>query len=336
MKTLLKVIVSLVIVSALVLLGIKAVKNKKAKEASSPIAKIYPIVVKTMHPKSSKVKLTLPYLAIGMNESDVKLSSRIASRVLEIIQSGVAVKKGEILAKLDTTDIVANINALKISLLNLNKSHKRTKSLYRVKGASIEKLQKEQTQIAGLNAKIEALKNQLTYATLISPINGIITKISSAVGDVAMPGKPMVQISANKGFSLLVRTPQNIIPKAVIYGDKEYLLHTLNSTYHGLKEFKAYLNDAKGVTSGERIEVEVVIFESEGTLLPFDAILNREGESEVLEINGTHATPRKVTLLQSATEGVVVADDLSNQNIVIAKPDILLKLTSGYMMKVEE
>ena len=336
MKKVLKIVLALLIVAVLVVLGIKTLKNKKAQEASSPVAKIYPVVVKTMQPKSSIVKLTLPYLAVGMNESDVTLSSRIASRVLEMTQSGVHVKKGELLAKLDTTDILANIDALKVSLLNLRKSHKRTQALYRVKGASVEQLQKEQSEMAGLNAKIKALKNQLSYATLISPIDGIVTKVSSAVGDVTMPGKPMVQISAQKGFSLLVRTPENVTPKAVMYGGKEYDLHALNSTYHGLNEFKAYVDEAKGLTSGERVEGEVVIFEGQGVLLPFDAILNREGNSEVLEVNGTHAIPRKVTVLQSAQQGLVVADDLSDQKIVLAKPDILLKLTSGYALKVKE
>ena len=180
---------------------------------------------------------------------------------------------------------------------------------------------------------MKSLENQLSYATLVAPIDGVITKTLAAVGDVTMPGKPMVQIGAKKGFSLLVRTPEDITPKAVIYKGKEYELNSLNSTYHGLKEFKAYLNDAKGVTSGERIEVEVVVYEGKGTLLPFDAILNRQGSSEVLEVNATHATPRRVTILQSAQEGVVVADDLSGVKIVVAKPDILLKLTSGYALK---
>ncbi len=336
MKKILKIVLALIVVALLVVLGIKTVKNKKEKEASAPVAKIYPIVAKTMQAKSSEVKLTLSYLAQGMNESDVTLSSRIASRVLKMTQSGAKVKRGEVLATLDTTDIMANMNALKVSLLNLQKSHTRTQALYKVKGASIEQLQKEQSEIAGLKAKLKALKNQLSYARLIAPTDGIVTKVLSAVGDVAMPGKPMIQISAQKGFSLLVRTPENITPQAILYEGKEYTLHALNSTYHGLKEFKAYVNEAKGLASGERVEVEVVIFEGKGVLLPFDAILNREGKSEVLVVKGTHAVPKKVTVLQSAEQGVLVADDVAGQNVVLAKPDILLKLTSGYALKVKE
>jgi len=100
MKMLLKIILLLLIIAVLGVVGVKKLKEKKAQEASSPIAKIYPIVVKSMQPKSSQVKLTLPYLAIGANESDVTLSSRIASRVEKMILSGVSVKKGEVIKKL--------------------------------------------------------------------------------------------------------------------------------------------------------------------------------------------------------------------------------------------
>jgi len=336
LATLLKIALVLIIVAGLAKFAITKLKEKKAKEASAPMAKVYPIVAKSMQPKSSQVKLTLPYLAQSINESDVTLSSRIASRIIKITKSGKHVKKGEVLVKLDTTDVMANIQALKVSLRNLKKSHQRTKSLYKVQGASIEQLQKEESAIEGVNAKIKALKNQLSYAKILSPIDGVVTKVLSAVGDVTMPGKPMVHISANNGFSLIVRTPDNINPKAVMYGGKEYQLHALNSTYHGLKEYKAYINEANGLSSQERVEVEVVVFEGHGVLLPFDAILNRNGESEVLVIKGNHATPKKVKVLQSAEQGVVVADDLSGLKIVIAKPDILLKLTSGYALKVKE
>jgi flagellar basal body-associated protein FliL len=84
MKKILRIVLILAAIAALVLLGLKAVKNKKAKEASTPVAKVYPLVVQTMTPKISTAKLTLPYLAVSENEADVALSSRIASRVESI------------------------------------------------------------------------------------------------------------------------------------------------------------------------------------------------------------------------------------------------------------
>ena len=335
MKKILKVALILVVIAVLVLLGLKAVKNKKAREASAPTAKTYPIVVQTMVPRTSSFRLTLPYLAISINETDVTLSSRIASRVESIKKSGESVKAGEVVARLDTTDLTAKIDAAKIKLKNQISSLRRTKNLYKAKGASIEQLQKEQSAIASLQAVLKTLQNQLGYATLNAPTSGVIAKTMMAEGDIAMPGKPLMQISAENGFSLLVRTPEDISPKALIYREKEYRLDPLNSTFNGLKEFKAYI-DVKGMTSGDKVEVDIVVFDGEGIKLPFDAILNRSGESFVMLANGDRAVPRKIQIIQSAQEGVAISDKLEGEKIVIAKPDILLRLVSGYTLKVKE
>ena len=332
MKKIVKIVIILAVIALLVILGMKAVNNKKAQEASKPVAKVYPIVVQTMIPKVSNVTLTLPYLAESVNETDVKISSRIAARIEQIKKSGDSVTKGEIVAKLDTTDLNAKIIAAKIALENLQKSHKRTKALYKVKGASIEQLQKEQSALAGLNANLKALKNQLDYATLTAPISGIISKSFAAAGDITMPGKPLVQISADKDFSLMVRVPQDVTPQAVIFDHKAYTLNNLRSTFNGLNEYKAFV-DAKGLTAGDRVEVDIVIFKGKGTALPFDTILNRNGKSYVLLAKEGKAVAKEIQIRKKGQEGVVISDTLEGQKIIVAKQDILLKLLSGYAIR---
>jgi len=337
MKKGLKIGIAAIVAAALVIGGVRLVKAKRAQESKEVPAKVYPVVVQTMVPHKGTAQLTLPYLAEAHNETDVTLSSRIASRVEQIVKSGTAVKKGQVVATLDTTDLTANIEALKVSLNNALKSHARTEALYKVKGASIEQLQKEQSQIASLKAKLKAAENQLSYATIVSPIDGTVAKAMAAAGDVAMPGKPLLQISADTGFSLLVRTPKTITPKAVFFGGKSYALHPLGSTLRGLKEYKAFVNDKRGLSSGERVEVNVVIYDAkDAIMLPFDALLDRDGKSYVLEVQKNHAKAVMVHIVQSGEQGVVVKEKLAGKKIIIAKPDVLLKLTSGYTLKVKE
>ncbi|SFZ97936.1 efflux transporter, RND family, MFP subunit [hydrothermal vent metagenome] len=334
-KTLGKRGLILLVIAAIVAGGMMLVKAKRAKEAQKPTPKVYAMVVKTMQAEPSQAILTLPYLAQVQNDENVVLSSRMSARVLMIKQSGDAVKKGEILAKLDTEELRANIDSVKISLNNLLKTHKRTKALYRVKGASIEQLQKEESNIAALRAKLKALKSQMSYATLISPVSGVIAKSFETEGSIAMPGKPLLNISATKGFSLLVRLPDSIKPNAIIFKGKEYPLGALGSTYQGLNEYKAYV-DAAHLTAGETTEIRVVVFKGISTSLPFDAILNRDGKSYVLVIDKEKAIPKEVHIVQKGEEGVVVKENISKEKIVVAKPDILLKLLTGMAVKVEE
>ncbi len=334
-QKILRILIILLVIAAAVIGGMKLIKAKRAKEASTPVAKVYPVVVNTMVPKASEVSLTLPFLATSMNEEDVTLSSRLSARVEMIKKSGQRVHKGEPLVTLDTTDLMAEIKAAKISLANLRKSHERTKALYRVKGASIEQLQKEQSGIASLQAKLKALQNQLSYATLKAPVDGTIAKVFATEGTVAMPGKPLLQINAEEGFSLVVRSPSDIHPKALIYEDKVYPLFALGSTYHGLNEYKAFVK-AAGLTTGERVSIEVVVYQGTAVKLPFDAILNRNGKSYVLLVEDTHATPMEVHIRYSGQEGVVLKENVTDKQLIVAKPDIMLKLLSGHALKVKE
>lgn len=349
MSKIIKIGIGIAVVAALVVGAVKAVKTARAKEKEIPTAKVYPVVVSKMSPKVSQVKLTLPYLAEVANDKDVKISSRIAARIIKILPSGTSVKKGDLIVKLDTTSIQsalssvkAQMHAARISLQNLEATHRRTLKLLRVKGASIEQSQKEESMIAAAKASLNALKqkeielqNNLSYATITSPVNGVIAKTFASQGAVSSPGKALVSISSKEGFFLLVRVPSDLPIRGVEFAGKKYDAIALGSTFNGLAEYKVYTGQ-KNLTSGDRVEVNVIVFDAKGTLLPFDALLDRDGKSYVLVINKNHAKAEKVDIIQSGEQGVVIAQNLEGKNIVVAKPDILLKLTSGYALDIKE
>jgi len=345
----LKILVAIIIIGGIVFLGVSRLIELRKKSANAPVATIYPVIVKAMTPTISDAKLTLPYLAEVGNDKDVKLSSRISARILKIAKSGTRVNIGNILATLDTTTIKSNLvsvndqlKAVTIALKNLESTHQRTLDLLKVKGASIEQSQAEETHIANTKANIASLKekrreliNDLSYATIKSPVNGVIAKTFVSKGAMCMPGKPLLDISSNNGFYLMVRTPSNTPIKGVEFSGVTYPVVALGSTFHGLSEYKVYVKD-KHLITGDRVEVNVVTFHNKAVLLPFDAILNRDGKSYVLVVNANHANPLQVHIVQSAQQGIIISESLKDKKIVVAKPDILLKLTSGYILKVKE
>jgi len=349
MSKVIKIVLGIVVIAVLALSGIKAVKDAQARDKQIPPAIIYPITVKIIVPEIKKVKLTLPYLAEVYNDKDVVLSSRISSRIKNIKKSGSRVKKGDVVATLDTTTIKGNlssvndqIKALSINLQNLELTHKRTLDLLKVQGASIEQSQKEETQLANIKAQIASLqqkhielKNNLSYAVITSPVDGVIAKVQSTKGSVAMPGKPLASISSKNGFYLLVRVPRDIAIKGVVFNNKDYEVTSLGSTYHGLLEYKVYLNDTN-LISGDRVEIDVITYKDNGVLVPFDAILSKEKHNYIIEVKNNKPKVKQITIIQSAQQGVLVDTTVKGLKIVVAKPDILLRLSSGYKLKIEE
>ena len=350
MKTNKKTLVWTLVTIVVIIGGILAVKRAKNRENNLPPAKMYSIVVSTFDPAVDQVKLTLPYLAETQNDKDVKLTTKMAGRVEYIKPSGTTVKKGDVVARIDNTTVKGNINSVKAqidaqkqALDNLRETHKRTLELLEVKGASIEQSQMEESKIAGLESKVESLKqklneleNMLTYAVITSPVDGRVSKTMVNKGDVAMPGHPVASLSAENGFYLMVRVPDDLKISGVILNGNSYDAIPLNSTFHGLSEYKVYTNE-EGMTTGNRVTVDVVVFDGKAVKLPFDAVLNRNGKSYVMLVDGDKAVPREVNIIQTGENGIAISDkDLAGQKIVIAKQDILLKLASGVSLKVKE
>jgi multidrug efflux pump subunit AcrA (membrane-fusion protein) len=330
--------------------AIFAVMKAKKTENELPTAKIYAVTVPTITVRQRQVKLTLPYLAQTQNDMDVKLASKIATRVEYIKNSGTSVKKGEIVAQLDATSIEANkssiqsqLAATKTALKNLSSTHQRTLELLAVKGASIEQSEMEETRIAELEAKVESLvqnlndaTNMLTYATIKSPVDGQISNNLVNAGDMIMPGQPVATISARSDFYMALYVPSDLKVYSVNVGDKNYEAIPLNTTLNGLAAYKVNV-EASGMTTGERIEVDVEVFNGNAIKLPVDAILNRDGISYVFVKENDKAVATQINIIQSGEEGVVISNnELNGKEVVVAKQDILLTLLSGVKIKTEE
>lgn len=345
-----KTLIWTVVIILVILGGFLAIKRAKNRENNLPPAKMYSIVASTITPELEQTRLTLPYLAETQNDKDVKLASKIAGRITSIKPSGTVVKKGEVIARIDDTSIRGNINSVRAQLEaqqtaldNLKATHERTLELLEAKGASIEQSQMEESKIAGLVSKVESLKqklnelnNMLTYAVITSPVNGKISKTMVNLGDMAMPGHPVAALSAENGFYLMVRVPDDLAITGVLLDGKEYDATPLNSTFRGLSEYKVY-TDALNMTTGNRVTVDVIVYEGKAINLPFDAVLNRNGKSYVLLVEGDKAVPQEVNIVQTGENGIVISNnDLAGKELVVAKQDVLLKLSSGVSLKVKE
>ena len=360
MKKAIKILIFLLIVALLVIGAVRLVKKKKAEEAAIPLAKEYAVLAKTIAAKREHVSLTTPYLALVKSDKELKLVSKFPARVLQIAEEGAKVHKGDILVKLDDTALKSQLSGLawgltatknaiaatKVALANLYATHKRTKKLYQVRGASKEQLEREETKIAEakaklaslqakaaeLKSKIASIKNELSYAWIRAPFDATVGKKFANVGDIAMPGRPLLSLIDGASNYLLVRVPAQTKVYGLLYKGKRIALRDTRSTFNSLRELRADVNDP-ALVPGERAEVELITYEGEGTLLPQDAILSRDGKNYVLIAQGDHAVPQEVHLVASSDSGVVIAENLDGKRVVVAKPDILLKLLSGIKLR---
>ena len=356
-----KKIIWLLIAVLLIGGGVVLVKKKKQAMANIPPMKLYHQVVEVMPPTTQDIVLTLPALSEIQSDHDVELSSKLSARITSMVKSGDSVKKGQVVVTLDHEDLLAKREAIVLQIASLEAeivaqkialnaavdSHKRTKVLLDARGASVEQYDTETSNIASLEAGLKGLRskvslleqnsreveNLLSYALIVSPIDGSVSSTSANVGVIAMPGRPLLSIQADSGKYLLIRTADDILPTEVIFEGLHHPLLPLNHTYKGLDEYRADVETKR--SSGERLPVRLVTYKGAGTLIPLSALLQKEGQSLCFIPDGEKAVPVPVKVVASGTEGVVV-EGLQASQVIVAKPDILLKLLAGTPISVKK
>lgn len=256
----------------------------------------------------------------------------------------------------DITGKQGNLKALQTALDNAIESHARTKELLDVKGASIEQYNKEQTEIAQVTAQLQSVKSgiamlrsginellqsekeidtQLSYTRIIAPINGTLSARLATAGDLALPGKPLLKISAAEGLFLDVKLPSNIQSTAIEFQGQQFALTPKNQAgVSGLREYRAALPLGNTLVEGEFLNVALVLFSGDGIVLPNDVLLTVQGTTSVLVYQDGKVEKTPVTVIRRGSEGVMVKEDLSGKTLLLAKPDILLRATSGVPVKI--
>jgi multidrug efflux pump subunit AcrA (membrane-fusion protein) len=282
------------------------------------------------------------------------LIARIDDRELKDKISALKLKLPDIDFEIDSTK--AQIESLKLSLKNALESHKRTEELLNVKGASIEEFQKEESEISLLKSKLKTTENglqalyiqkriirkniheietSLSYTLISSPVSGIVSAAFVTEGEIAVPGKALFSISSDEGNYLAVHLPAGIEPVSLKVDQESVRLSSLDiADPNGLRQYRAQIPKGLRFVSGEIVDASLVVFSGRATLVPLDAILSREGKQMVFVYEKGNTSPVFVHILKSGKEGAVLDVPLEDKILIVAKPDILLRLLTGVPVKV--
>ncbi len=109
-------------------------------------------------------------------------------------REGELVKKGEVLAQIDNSIIVSNINELKSSIELANTVYERQKNLWDQKiGTEVQYLQAKSNK-ESLERRLATLNEQLEMTKIKSPISGSVDKVDVKIGQNVAPGQPAFRV----------------------------------------------------------------------------------------------------------------------------------------------
>jgi RND family efflux transporter MFP subunit len=316
-----KILVTVIALIAVVALGMKGkglLMTRKAEVADEPKPKNEQLLVQTVEAKEGTLQNRTPYLAQLLAQKSITLSTTRAGYIEKIlVEESQAVKKGDLLVRIDTTDLRSSIEGLKATLASQQHDvalaesiYKRNQKLFKVGGLSREQLDVSRVALEGKRAaventrqKIAQLTHQLSYLNITAPFDGTIDKLILHEGDLAATGKPILSMSSQKRKLVFAFAPSQA--QSVLEGSKVLLqgrpigkIKTIyNTSQNGLIAAEVAVDEPIALPVGSSITIDVVTREAKGCILPDNTIVHKKSGDYVMLLYKGAFHPYKVRVV---------------------------------------
>jgi HlyD family secretion protein len=218
----------------------------------------------------------------GTIEADqIAVTPQTSGRVITApAQEGTPVNKGEVLYRVDPTLLKlavdqahSGVTAAKANYKHVKKHHGSTKA-----DKATAKAQWQQAQVAEKMAKV-----QLTYATIKSPITGVISNLAVLEGENAVPGSTLAIISDVSHLTVTIYVPETQIGEVKIGQDGTLRTDSTSKSYDAKVTYvspQAEFTPSSVETKDQRVklvyQVQLTITNADNSLkpgMPADVVL---------------------------------------------------------------
>lgn len=182
---------------------------------SEPVVQVQPLrTVRVMKIDGAAVSgsLTFPGEVRARHES--RLGFRLGGKIVERrVDVGAAVKRGQVLARLDAQDV-----ALQAALAEANRAlaeaeAKRYRDLRAKNFVSQAVLDAKETALKTAEAQAGVARNQAGYATLVADRNGVVTAVEAEAGQVVSAGQTVVRVAGDSEKEIVIAVPESEVEK---------------------------------------------------------------------------------------------------------------------------
>jgi RND family efflux transporter MFP subunit len=140
------------------------------------------------------------------------LSSKIMGKVISLgAREGDHVKAGKVLMRIESGEITAQVVQAQAAYNNAKLQYDRIKSLFDAQASTQMEMDQATLGLETAKAGLSAAKAMESYTVITAPIDGQITEKRINVGEMAMPGQPVLKIEDNQHLRLEVTVQEQDI-----------------------------------------------------------------------------------------------------------------------------
>ncbi len=301
-----------------------------------------PVSVRTILPQSSGLSREVGVAGIIRGIHEAQISARVPGQVREIhVRLGQRVSPGQILLTLSSKTLAAAQARAAANRDYAQSNFDRVDRLYRDKSASRSEWDEARQSRDDSAAAYAAASARLGWSSVKAPFSGRVISKSVRVGDVVLPGAPLLSVVDDSRLEVLAHVPDTLasdLSRATrvrfvsrgrefsgriieVSSGSDPVTHTV-SVRVLLDRGKApnESRDLKRLRPGGYGKLTIPVPGRSSVRLPEGAILDREGLREVFVVTQGHAELRYVRTGRRTGGTVEILSGLSPEETVVDSP----------------
>lgn len=336
------IVIGVVLVTALI--GFKLVKNKQSiNESNKPIDRSLvkvPVTIEKVKTEIFDGSFTLPAVVKPTSEINIVLNSAGKIKSLNF-NLGSRVGKGQVIGSIDNNLKQINLQSAELLAEKTRIDFERYSDLYSSKAATEVDFNNAKYNYENAKNQVAQIKQQIADGNIVSPINGIITKINIEEGEYVGIGqavasivdvselKSSVMVSEKDVYRLKEGMPVKIISD--VFPDKSFkgtvrFISPHGDESHNYEVEINFRNDDKlALKAGTFIKVKFDLKTNYSAIqIPKLALIEGTKNPTVYVAEGNKAIVKNIVLGRDLGENIEVLSGLNIDELVITSGQINL------------
>jgi RND family efflux transporter MFP subunit len=168
-----------------------------------------PVRVQTV--QSQKMPSTEEVVGTIRAKVHATLEARVSGRIGKLpVLLGQAVKAGQLVAGLDAPEIKARLDQAQAALAQAERDWNRSSNLFGQQATTRSEYEATDSRYQIAKGALAEAQAMLAYVEILAPFDGVVTRKWAEVGDLAVPGKPLVDIESPSALQMEADVPEAI------------------------------------------------------------------------------------------------------------------------------
>lgn len=329
---------SLIIIALAVMVYLVACKASATEKKATAVTDTIPVKVQLLQQEVFQQAITVSGQFTTDDEALLAFKTGgVISRIY--VKEGDPVKRGQVLATLDLTEMNAAVQQATIGYEKTLRDLSRAENLYRDSVATLEQVQNARSAAALAKQQLDAVRFNQGYSSIRATADGFVLRKLAQEGQVAGPGTPVLQVNgagsskwilkvslSDAEWSVISKGDKALVQTDIYPGKQIPALVTAKSEgadpVTGTLSVQLTLSDPslKGIAAGVFGKASIQPkYHRASWSVPYDALLDGDAGTGYVFVTNDEKTVQKVKVqIGAITErAVLITGGLENSKAVI-------------------